>query len=197
MSLVTALLLSLATNTTADPLAASAARVEHVLPGVSQHLVAREEASGWFSAAPWGGRLVVPDAVLASATTDAERDALLLVTIAWARPAVRPAYSPLGQFLAEVIAMQVEQSVLNRSLATPNDTPAVSPPRGVARENVRYGPAPAQRALTLATRHGIGVCPMVSALIRLSAPAADGQLSAIALDARRARRELGLAAHGC
>lgn len=182
----------------ADPLAASAARVEHVLPGVTQNLVAREDAAEWFSAAPWGGKLVVPDAVLARATTDAERDALLLVTVAWARPSVgKQVYSPLGRFLAEVIAMSVEQTVLTRHLQTPNDLPAVHRPLGVARETLRYGPAPAARAVALATRLGIGVCPMATVLGRLAAPGPDGRLSAAALDARRARRELGLAAHGC
>lgn len=196
MSLIAALLMMSAAP--ADPFAASATRVEQVLPGVSQHVTVREEAKGWLGAEPWGGKLVLPEAVLASATSDAERDALLLVTVAWARPpAAKLPYGPLGQFLAEMVAATVQDAILTRNAMLASDVPAVHRPLGIARETVRIGPAPAQRAITLAQRLGIGVCPVAAALTRLSAPGTDGRLSAVALDARRARRELGLAAHGC
>lgn len=196
MSLAAALLLL--ASTPADPLAASTARLEQVLPGVSRHVTTREEAKAWLAADPWGGQLVVPEAVLASATSDAERDALVLVTIAWAKPpAAKPLFSPLGQFLADMVAVTVQDAILTRNNMTPNDIPAVHRPLGIAREPVRLGPPPARRAITLATRLGIGVCPMAAALDRLAAPGPDGRYSQIAFDARRARRELGIAAHGC
>lgn len=196
MTLIAGLLMLAAAT---DPLAASAARIEPLVPGASEHLVARDSGGAWFSAAPWAGRLVVPHAVLAAAQTDAERDALVLATLAWARPQPgTPALSPLGRFVADLIAAPIEQQVLTRRLETPTDIPPIPErPLAIARENIRSGPDPAARAIALATRHGIGVCPMVAALTRLGAPQPDGEVTAIALDARRARRELGSAGYGC
>jgi hypothetical protein len=196
MSLIAGMLLLAAA---ADPLAASVARIAPLVPGAADHLVARDSGGAWFSAAPWGGRLVVPETVLAAAATDAERDALVLATLAWAQPHPgTPVLSPLGRFVSELVAAPIEQQILSRRLETPTDIPPIPErPLAVARENVRSGPAPAERAIALVTRHGIGICPLAGALARLGAADADGRLSGIALDARRARRELGLATHGC
>lgn len=195
MSLIFALALL---TSGADALAESARRVDKVLPSVGAHVMAREEARGWLSEAPFGGRLVVPQTVLNAAADDAERDALLILTVAYAPPPARPAQSSLGAFLADVVSATVDQKVLERRLATPTDNPPIPErPLAVGSVPVRLGPAPAERSIALATRLGIGVCPMARVLTRLSAASADGQLTAIALDARRVRRDLGAAAYGC
>jgi hypothetical protein len=195
MSLVLALALL---TSGADALEASARRVDRVLPGVGAHVIAREEARGWLSEAPFAGRLVMPAAVFHAAQDDAERDALLILTVAYAPAPARPAMSPLAAFLANVVSGTVDQKVLERRLATPTDNPPVPErPLAVGSVPVRLGPPPGERSIALATRLGIGVCPMARVLNRLGAAGSDGRLTAIALDARRVRRDLGLAAYGC
>jgi hypothetical protein len=195
MSLVLAL--ALLTSGT-DTLAASARRVDKVLPGVGAHVIAREEARAWLSERPFADRLVLPQAVLDAARDDAERDALLILTVAYATLPPRPALSPLASFLAGVVSGTVDQKVLERRSATPTDNPPIPErPLAIGSVPVRLGPAPGERSIALATRLGIGVCPMARVLTRLGAAGADGRFSPFALDARRVRRDLGIAAHGC
>lgn len=187
MSLILALALL---TTSGAPLDDSMRRLERVMPGVGKHLIVRDDANGWFLAERYAGRLVVPAAIYAAARTDAERDAATILTVAYARARPEPLLSPTGNFLLEIAAAtlssvaesEIEQGTLPRA---DSDIPTRTPP-----------PA-RQRAIVLATRHGIGICPMVALVDRLSAAGPDGQLTAIALDARRVRRDLGIAAHGC
>lgn len=187
MSIVLAL--ALLTNS-GDALDGSARRLEQIMPGVSRHLIMRDETSGWFSAERYAGRVVVPAAVYDAAQSDAERDAATILTVAYARTPAEPLLSPAGNFLLEMAAATLS------SVAESELEQGTLPP-GFGELPTRGSPPPMKRALTLATRHGIGVCPMVALVDRLAAPQPNGQLTAIALDARRVRRDLGAAAYGC
>lgn len=187
MSLILAL--ALLTNS-GDVLDDSTRRLEPIMPGVSRHLTMRDETSGWFSAERYAGRVVVPSAVYDAAQNDAERDAATILTVAYARTRPEPLLSPAGNFLLEVAA-----ATLSSAAESELEEGTLPPGRGELPS--RMSPPPIKRALTLATRHGIGICPMAALVDRLAAPQPNGQLTAIALDARRVRRDLGAAAYGC
>lgn len=187
MSLILALALAASAG---DAITDSARRLESIMPGVEKHLIVQENSQGWFSAERYAGRLVVPAAVYDAARTDAERDAATILTVAYARMRPEPLLSTTGNFLLEMVA-----ATMSSAIETEIEQGTLPPTGGDIPR--RASPQPRKRAIILATRHGIGVCPMVALVDRLAAPRPDGQLTAIALEARHVRRDLGMAAHGC